>query len=80
MAKVKEERALTTNKIGIKEGLGYMAGDAGNLFVLTYVSSFLKIFYTDVLKIPSGVRPPNARSDVCARAWGQWSTTLMLSR
>lgn len=40
-----------SNKIGIKEGMGYMLGDAGNLFVLTYVSSFLKIFYTDVLKI-----------------------------
>lgn len=40
-----------TNKIGIKEGMGYMLGDAGNLFVLTYVSSFLKIFYTEVLKI-----------------------------
>lgn len=39
------------NSIGIKEGMGYMLGDAGNLFVLTYVSSFLKIFYTDVLKI-----------------------------
>ena len=42
------------NKIGIKEGMGYMLGDAGNLFVLTYVSSFLKIFYTDVLKIQAG--------------------------
>ncbi len=40
------------NQIGIREGLGYMLGDAGNLFVLTYVSSFLKVFYTDVLKIP----------------------------
>ncbi|MCH5317940.1 MAG: MFS transporter [Eubacterium sp.] len=39
------------NKIGIKEAIGYMLGDSGNLFVLTYVSSFLKIFYTDVLKI-----------------------------
>lgn len=39
------------NKIGIKEGLGYMLGDAGNLFVLTYISSFLKVFYTDILKI-----------------------------
>ena len=37
------------NKIGIKEGMGYMLGDAGNLFVLTYVSSFLKVFHTDVL-------------------------------
>ncbi len=39
------------NKIGIKEGTGYMLGEAGNLFVLTYVSSFLKVFYTDVLQI-----------------------------
>ena len=39
------------NKIGIKEGLGYAFGDAANLFVLTYVSSFLKVFYTDVLKV-----------------------------
>lgn len=39
------------NKIGIKEGMGYMLGDAGNLFVLTYVSFALKVFYTDVLKI-----------------------------
>lgn len=52
-----EKNANTnSNKIGIKEGLGYMLGDAGNLFVLTYVSSFLKVFYTDVLKIaPSKV-------------------------
>lgn len=41
----------SSNKIGIKEGMGYMLGDAGNLFALTYVSSFLKVFYTDVLKI-----------------------------
>lgn len=52
----KESKAVETtaphpNKIGIKEGIGYMLGDAGNLFVLTYVSSFLKVFYTDVLKI-----------------------------
>ncbi len=39
------------NKIGIKEGIGYALGDAGNLFVLTYVSSYLKVFYTDILKI-----------------------------
>ena len=43
--------AQSSNKIGIKEGMGYMLGDAGNLFVLTYVSSFLKVFYTDVLKL-----------------------------
>lgn len=55
MSEDKKERAMPEsahpNKIGIKEGMGYMLGDAGNLFVLTYVSSFLKVFYTDVLKI-----------------------------
>ena len=49
------------NKIGIKEGMGYMLGDAGNLFVLTYVSSFLKVFYTDVLRIRSEERPCRER-------------------
>ena len=49
--KAVEPGAQHPNKIGIKEGMGYMLGDAGNLFVLTYVSSFLKIFYTDVLKL-----------------------------
>ncbi len=39
------------NKIGMKEGFGYAFGDAANLFVLTYVSSYLKVFYTDVLKV-----------------------------
>ena len=53
MAKAKEKAVENQhpNKIGIKEGMGYMLGDAGNLFVLTYVSYALKIFYTDVLKI-----------------------------
>ena len=46
-----ETQSVHPNKIGIKEGMGYMLGDAGNLFVLTYVSSFLKVFYTDVLQI-----------------------------
>ncbi|MBR2589809.1 MAG: MFS transporter [Clostridia bacterium] len=39
------------NHIGIKEAMGYMMGDAANLFILTYVSSYLKVFYTDVLRI-----------------------------
>ncbi len=42
------------NKIGFKDGLGYAMGDAANLFVLTYVSSYLKVFYTDILKIKEG--------------------------
>lgn len=53
MAKTKEPKALHPNHIGLKEGAGYMAGEAGNLFLLTYISSFLKVFYTDVLKLPT---------------------------
>ena len=37
-----QEQNTNPNKIGFKEAFGYMLGDAGNLFVLTYVSSFLK--------------------------------------
>ncbi len=44
---------LHPNRIGFKDGLGYAMGDAGNLFILTYVSSYLKVFYTDILKIDS---------------------------
>ena len=54
---MKEQRSLKNaefqhpNKIGLKDGIGYALGDAGNLFILTYVSSYLKVFYTDVLKL-----------------------------
>ena len=54
---MKKERSLEAaenqhpNKIGLKDSLGYAFGDAANLFVLTYVSSYLKVFYTDVLKV-----------------------------
>ena len=51
MINIKNNLNEHPNKIGIKEASGYALGDAGNLFVLTYVSSFLKLFYTDVLKI-----------------------------
>lgn len=39
------------NKIGIKEATGYTIGEAGNMFNLTYISNYLKLFMTDVLKI-----------------------------
>lgn len=39
------------NRIGIKDASGYAIGDAANLFNLTYISSYLKLFMTDVLKI-----------------------------
>lgn len=60
------QKTTSQNKIGVKEAIGYMLGDAGNLFVLTYVSSFLKVFYTDVLKIaPKKV----ARLFLLTRLW-----------
>ncbi len=53
MAKVVEAKTLNerNNQIGFKEGLGYMWGDVANLLVLSFVTTFLKVFYTDVLYI-----------------------------
>lgn len=48
---MKASKESKQKSVTIKECAGYMMGDAGNLFVLTYISSFLKVFYTDVLKI-----------------------------
>lgn len=39
------------NAIGIPEGIGYMFGDIGNLLVLTFISTYLKVFYTDSLMV-----------------------------
>lgn len=39
------------NKIGIKDAGGYAIAEAGNMFNLNYISSYLKMFMTDVLKI-----------------------------
>ncbi len=51
--KEKKEKAVNDhpNKIGIKEAAGYTVAEAGNMFNLTYISSYLKLFMTDVLKI-----------------------------
>ncbi len=44
------------NKIGVKDVSGYTIAEAANMFNLTYVTGYLKIFMTDVLKIaPSRV-------------------------
>lgn len=52
MAKNKEKPVNDhPNKIGIKEAAGYTVAEAGNMFNLTYISSYLKLFMTDVLKI-----------------------------
>ncbi len=53
MAKKKKPKEINThpNRIGIKEAAGYTIAEAGNMFNLTYISSYLKMFMTDVLKI-----------------------------
>ncbi len=52
-AKPKKEKEVNNhpNKIGIKEVAGYTTAEAANMFNLTYITSYLKIFMTDVLKI-----------------------------
>ncbi len=54
--KVKKEKPVNEhpNKIGIKEAAGYTIAEAGNMFNLTYISSFLKVFLTDVIGISAG--------------------------
>lgn len=51
--KPKKEKEVNNhpNKIGIKEVAGYTTAEAANMFNLTYITSYLKIFMTDVLKI-----------------------------
>ena len=65
--KLPDEKPVHPNKIGVKDGLSYMIGDAGNMFVLTYVSSFLKVFLTDVLKLRA--KPTVANLFLFTRLW-----------
>ncbi len=55
MAKEKKQKEKPVNehpnKIGVKDAVGYTVAEAGNMFNLTYISSYLKVFLTDVLKI-----------------------------
>lgn len=55
MAKEKKPKEINThpNRIGVKEAAGYTIAEAGNMFNLTYISGYLKLFMTDVLKIPA---------------------------
>lgn len=51
---IENSAAIHPNKIGFRDAAGYMYGEAANLFVLTFVSSYLKVFYTDILQINAG--------------------------
>lgn len=51
--KVKKVKEVNNhpNRIGLKDVAGYTIAEAGNMFNLTYITSYLKVFMTDVLKI-----------------------------
>ena len=60
MAKEKKQKEAPVNehpnKIGVKDAAGYTIAEAANMFNLTYISSYLKMFMTDVL----GIAPAKA--------------------
>ena len=60
MAKEKKQKETPVNehpnKIGVKDAAGYTIAEAANMFNLTYISSYLKMFMTDVL----GIAPAKA--------------------
>ena len=53
MAKEKKVKEINNhpNRIGFKDIAGYTIAESGNMFNLTYITSYLKVFMTDVLKI-----------------------------
>ena len=52
------------NAIKVTEALGYMFGDLGNLLNLTFVSTYLKVFYTDWLLPGHGVSATRISTDL----------------
>ena len=66
MAKSKPQapHAKHPNAISIGEAIGYLFGDMGNLFVLTFVSTYLKVFYTDCLLPGHGVDATKISTDL----------------
>ncbi len=54
--KIKKEKEVNEhpNKIGAKDIAGYTIAESGNMFNLTYITSYLKLFMTDVLGINGG--------------------------
>lgn len=45
-------RIRSSKPFGMKDKLGYMFGDLGNNMTFTFASTFLMVFYTEVLAIP----------------------------
>lgn len=49
------DRDVSLRKFGLRDKLGYMAGNIGNDFTFTFASIFLLVFYTKVLGISSAL-------------------------
>lgn len=67
MAKAKSaapHAAKHPNAISLGEACGYLFGDMGNLFVLTFVSTYLKVFYTDCLLPGHGASATKISTDL----------------
>lgn len=47
-----KSRVRSTKTFGMKDKLGYMFGDLGNNMTFMFASTFLMVFYTEVLGIP----------------------------
>ena len=43
----------TNGKLALGEKIGYAMGDVGNAFSWSFVTSFLMLYYTDVMKLPA---------------------------
>lgn len=52
------------NAITVKEALGYSFGDLGNLLNLTFISTYLKVFYTDCLLPGKGMSATRISTDL----------------
>ena len=55
MSKTNTQAGVVHKPFGLKDKLGYMFGDFGNDFFFIMASSFLTIFYTNVLGIPGAI-------------------------
>lgn len=46
-------RSQSTAQLSMREKVGYAMGDVGNAFSWSFVTSFLMLYYTDVMALPA---------------------------
>ena len=60
-------------KLGVRQYVGYAAGDASNNLTFSMVSAFVLIYYTDVAGIPAAVAGTLL---LVVRVWGGFTDLL----